>query len=227
MKNFTISDEWRRRYPGASVGILTMDSVKNPPENAALNRQKDELELAIREQYAGFDRQALKSLPIFEAFQTYYKRYNKSYHVQLQLESVAFKDKSIPRVASLVEAMFMAELKNLLLTAGHDRAMLETPLGIHVADGSEKFVRLNGQEQRLKKGDMYIADGQSIISSVIYGPDQRSRINPETRQVLFTTYAPPGIDPAAVGDHLRDIERYVHLISPTATTEMLVVFGTE
>ena len=122
MIDFTISDEWRRLYPGASVGTLAMNGVNNPPENAALNTQKEELELAIRQQYAGLDRQALKSLPVFQAYRTYYKRFKKSYHVQLQLESVAFKGKSIPRVAALVEAMFMAELKNLLLTAGHDRA---------------------------------------------------------------------------------------------------------
>jgi DNA/RNA-binding domain of Phe-tRNA-synthetase-like protein len=88
-------------------------------------------------------------------------------------------------------------------------------------------VRINGQEQMLKKEDMFIADAQSIISCIIYGPDQRTRINSETRQVLFTTYAPPGIDPIAVGDHLQDIEKYVRLITPTATTEMLTVFGTE
>ena len=227
MIDFTLSDEWRRLYPGASVGVLVMNGVNNPPDNAALNRQKEELELAIRQQYAGLDRQALQSLPIFEAYRTYYKRFKKSYHVQLQLESVAFKGKSIPRVAVLVEAMFMAELKNLLLTAGHDRATLEMPVGIQVADGSEQFVRINGQEQLLKKGDMFIADTQSIISSIIYGPDQRTRINPDTGQVLFTTYAPPGIDPVAVGDHLQDIERYVRLITPAATTEMLTVFGTE
>jgi DNA/RNA-binding domain of Phe-tRNA-synthetase-like protein len=224
MINFTVSEDWRRLYPGASVGIMVMNGVNNPPENAALNQEKDELELAIRQQYRGFDRQSLKSLPLFEAYRAYYKRFKKSYHVQLQMESVAFKGKSIPRVASLVEAMFMAELKNLLLTAGHDRAKLEMPPSIHVANGSEQFVRINGQEQILKKGDMFIADAQGIISSIIYGPDQRTRINPDTQQVLFTTYAPPGIDPVTVGDHLQDIERYVRLITPAATTEMLKVF---
>jgi hypothetical protein len=33
---------------------------------------------------------------------------------------VALKGKAIPRQAALVEAMFMAELENLILTAGHD-----------------------------------------------------------------------------------------------------------
>ena len=227
MFDFTVSNEWRALYPGASVGVLAMDGATNPAENSALDQQKEELELALRQQYAGFDRQALKALPILEAYRNYYKRFKKSYHVQMQLESVALKGKSIPRVASLVEAMFMAELKNLLLTAGHDRALVERPVGINVSDGSEEYLRINGQEQLLKKGDMFIADAQGIMSSIIYGPDRRTRINSDTSQLLFTTYAPPGIDPAAVREHLRDIERYVRLIAPAATTEMLELFGTE
>ena len=227
MFDFTVSNEWRALYPGASVGVLAMNGADNPTDNSALDQQKEELESALRQQYTGFDRQALKTLPVFEAYRNYYKRFKKSYHVQMQLESVALKGKSIPRVAPLVEAMFMAELKNLLLTAGHDRALVERPVGINVSDGSEEYLRINGQEQLLKKGDMFISDTQGIMSSIIYGPDRRTRINTDTRQVLFTTYAPPGIDPAAVREHLQDIERYVHLIAPAATTEMLELFGTE
>ena len=44
------------------------------------------------------------------AYNACYKGFKKTYHVQLQLESVALKGRSIPRVAALMEAMFMAEL---------------------------------------------------------------------------------------------------------------------
>jgi DNA/RNA-binding domain of Phe-tRNA-synthetase-like protein len=58
---------------------------------------------------------------------------------------------------------------------------------------------------------------------VIYGPDRRTRILPETRRVLFTVYAPPGIAEEAVRQHLRDMEGYVRLIAPQAETELLQV----
>jgi hypothetical protein len=41
----------------------------------------------------------------------------KTYHIALQLEPVVLKGKSLPNVAALVEAMFTAELGDLLLTA--------------------------------------------------------------------------------------------------------------
>jgi len=204
-----------------------MRGVVNPEHHPALEQRKAELANQLRSQFSGYDRATLTALPTVQAYNTYYKRYKKTYHVQLQLESVVFKGKSIPQVAGLVEAMFMAELKNLLLTAGHDLEAIQMPVGIDVANGTERYVRLNGREQELKPGDMMIADAQGVISSVIYGPDRRTRITSETRQVLFTVYAPPGIGQQTVNDHLQDIRANVLLVAPEAHVELLEVYGAE
>jgi DNA/RNA-binding domain of Phe-tRNA-synthetase-like protein len=224
---FTVSEAWKTTYPGAAVGTLAMRDVANPKRHTALDERKEELENQLRSRFADYDRAALNALPTLQAYNAYYKRYKKTYHVQLQLESVVFKGKSLPHVAALVEAMFMAELKNLLLTAGHDLEALQRPVRIDVAEGSERYIRLNGQEQKLKPGDMMIADGQGVISSVLYGPDHRTRITSETRQVFFTVYAPPGIGEQAVYEHLQDIQANVLLVAPEAKVEMLKVYGTE
>jgi hypothetical protein len=47
---------------------------------------------------------------------------------QSELESVARKGKSIPSRAALVEAMFIAELENLILTAGNDLDVVVPPV---------------------------------------------------------------------------------------------------
>lgn len=221
---FEITDAWKRAYPGAAVGILAMRNVVNPESNAALDARKAEVEREIRDRFAGGEPSAIKQLEIIQAYNAYYKRFKKTYHVQLQLESVAFKGKSIPRVAALVETMFMSELKNLLLTAGHDVATLELPTRIDVASGDEVFTRINGEAQTLKAGDMYIADGQGVISSVIYGPDQRTQIVPTTKQVLFCVYAPAGIGEERVRRHLEDIRANVMLVAPEAEVEILEVY---
>ena len=218
-----VSDVWKQTYLGAVVGLLVMQDAANPEGHAALDQRKDGLEAELRARFAGYDRASLRELPVLKAYHDYYKRFEKTYHVQLQLESVVFKGKPIPRVAVLVECMFMAELKNLLLTAGHDTDSLDLPVRLDVAQGSELYTLYNGQEQVLKPGDMYIADGQSVISSVIYGPDQRTRILPETRRALFTVYAPPGVGVKAVWEHLGDIQANVRLITPEAKTEVIEV----
>jgi len=221
---FLVSEECREAYPGALAGILVMRGVVNPAVHPRIDRQREELEGELRHRFAGADRGALAALPVIQAYTSYYKRFGKTYHVQLQLESVALKGKSISRAAALVEAMFIAEVKNLLLTAGHDLGAIRLPVTLGVATGAERYTMLNGREQTLKAGDMLMADGEGIISSVLYGPDQRTRITPGTRDVLFAVYAPAGIGEAAVRQHLTDIQESVLLIAPDARTELLAVY---
>ncbi len=221
---FAVSEAWRSTYPGAAAGVLAMGHVANPERHAGLEEAKQELEAEIRATFN--NREEVRALDRLQAYKAYYKRFKKTYHVQMQLESIALKGKSIPRIAALVEAMFMAELKNLLLTAGHDLDAVEVPAKLDIAQGTERYIRINGQEQQLKAGDMFISDAQDVLSAVIYGPARHARILPSTRRALFTVYAPPGIGEEAVEQHLRDIESYVRLVAPEAETELLQVYGT-
>jgi DNA/RNA-binding domain of Phe-tRNA-synthetase-like protein len=222
---FRVSDDWKRAYPGAHAGILAMRNVINPSRHPELDQQKEELETDLRTLFKEPD--SLKTLGPIKAYQAYFKRFKKTYHVFQQLESVIFKGKPIPQVAALVEAMFMEELRNMLLTAGHDLDAVQLPLNLDTAKGNEKYIRMNGQEQVLKAGDMMIADSVAVISSVIYGPDRRTMITADTKRVLFTVYAVPSIGAQAVRQHLEGIEANIRLVSPDAHLELLEVYGTE
>ena len=223
---FEVTSAWKSAFPGAYAGVLVMRNVSNPAHHVELEKQKAELEEGLRAQFAGQDRAGIESHPVLQVYAEYYKRFKKTYHVQLQLESIVLKGKSIPTVASLVECMFMAEVKNMLLTAGHDLDTLQLPLTLDVTTGNESYVLLRGENQIVKAGDMMISDQAGIISDVIYGPDQRTQITAETRNVVFTVYVPAGIDEQAIMQHLQDIRDYVLIIAPQAEVELLNVFGT-
>ena len=224
MLALTISKKIKTIYPEALLGILAIRNVCNPNQHEELNRCKLDLENNLREKYAGLDKAYLKNMEPIKTYGDYYKRFKKTYHVLLQLESIVFKNKSIPKVASLVEAMFMAELKNLLLTAGHDLDAIDLPIKLEVSSGGEKYIQLNGQEKELIPNDMMVSDLQGITSSIIYGPDKRTQIKPDTRNVLFVVYAPPGIEKPRILQHLQDIQNYVHIIAPKSEVELLKVY---
>lgn len=209
--------EWAQLYPGASVGILIMKGVENIAAHKKLNLAKRELEAALRDKYMNLSRNAIKASHPIDLYAAYYKKFGNSYHVLLQLESVA-KGKSILTVSALVEAMFMAELKNMLLTAGHDLEKLIFPLEGKLSTGNEEYTGINGKEVSTVQNDMMIADAGGIISSIIKGPDSRTRISLDTSQVLFTVYALPGIKESLVCQHLDDIETYVRLVSAQSIT---------
>ena len=71
---------------------------------------------------------------------------------------------------------------------------------------------------------MFIADVQGVISSVVYGPDLRTRIRPDTQDAFFTVYAPSGIKPNTVIQHLNDIYKYILIFSPNAQVGLLETF---
>ena len=213
------SARWKVAYPGACVGVLAMSGVGNPVSSPELVGRKEALEADLRSEFASLSRDQLKSHPQLAPYTAYYKRFDKTYHVQHQLESLVFKGKSIPRAAALVEAMFMAELKNLLLTAGHDLDSVQGEIAVDLAAGTETYIMLSGQHQALKPGDMFIRDEVGVLSSIIYGPDHRARIIPATTRVLFTVYAPSGISEGKVRDHLGDLREFVLAVSPAAEVE--------
>jgi DNA/RNA-binding domain of Phe-tRNA-synthetase-like protein len=205
------TDAWRSAFPGAVVGALVMRGVSNPERSDALEAAKRRLEDELR----------ATSAPdgVLRAYVDYYRARGKTYHVKAQRESVAVKGKPIPSRAALVEAMFMAELETLVLTAGHDLDAVDGRVRVDVSADGDRYVLLGGAEAVLDSGDMMMADGAGIVSSVLRGPDRRTRITPQTRSVLFAAYAPAGIGEDAVRSHLERIRANVELIAPDAQTD--------
>jgi DNA/RNA-binding domain of Phe-tRNA-synthetase-like protein len=216
-----ISESWKKLYPGAAIGILAMKGARNPPVHEKLADLSEQVEAGLRERFAAGGKEALTADPVMTAYARYYKRFRKTYHVVLQLESVIWKGRRIPSIGALVQAMFMAELKNGLLTAGHDLERVVFPIRVGVATGAESYVGMGGEERQPKQDDMMISDANGVISSIIHGPDARTAIGPDTTDLLFTTYAPNGVGLERLHAHLEDIQRFVIVVAPEARTETL------
>lgn len=209
-----VDKSWQEAYPGAKLGVMVVDQVLSQSGCAALEDEKMKVITELRNRF-GNKEELAQSFP-FPVYRDYYKKYKKTYHVVKQVESVAFKEKGIPSVTPVVEAMFMAELKNGLLTAGHDFQAIKNPLTLKAATGEEQYPSISGKLQPVKAHDMMLADGEGVISSIIHGPDFRTRIVAETQKALFIIYAPEGIAANAIMNHLSDIYRYIRLAAPTA-----------
>ena len=153
------------------------------------------------------------------AYVRYYKRFGKTYHVQLQVESIVLKGKSLPDVTPLVDANFVAEVETLVLTAGHDAAKLRGPVSIDVSRDGDQMTQMNGAFKPLLAGDMIMRDVGGVSCSIIYGQDNRSPISAETAHVLYVAYAPAGVPGDAVEAQLQKIEENVRLFAPAAVAE--------
>jgi DNA/RNA-binding domain of Phe-tRNA-synthetase-like protein len=222
---FTATPSLLDEYPDAIIGVLALTDVINPSSDPGLEQMRSQLQDELRGEYGELNRPQIKELPRVQPYVQYYKRFKKTYHVQLQLESIVTKGKPIPAGPGLVQAMFLAELKNHLLTAGHDRDKVLPPLSVQVAEGFESYTAFSGTEQTLKAGDLYISDQRGILSNIVYGPAGYASIRPDTTSVVYTTYGVPGISRLDMDAHLNSILENVRAFAPHAEIETRSIFG--
>lgn len=219
MLSISVTEEWRTTHPEAVIGLLELSGVANTHASRQLEERKRETEARLRERYKGFSRQEFLSLAVMSDYERYYKRFNKTYHVQLQVESIVLKGKPLPDVSPLVDANFVAEVETLVLTAGHDVAKLHGPVSMDVSREGDRITQMNGATKPIRAGDMIMRDADGICCSIIYGQDNRSPISPETSRVLFVAYAPAGVPAETVDAQLRKIEENIRAFSPAAVVE--------
>ena len=225
MLDVKAAQAWRSVYPGACIGLLELSGVDNSRPAPQLDEHKRAIESRLRDRYAGLSRSELLELPVMGAYHRYYRKFGYTYHVLLQLESLVHKGRSLPDVSPLVDANFAAELETLILTAGHDAALLSGPLQVDVAQEGDEFIQMGGERKRIPAGDMVMKDAQGIICSILRGQDQRSPITRDTSRVLYVAYVPAGIPETAVRAQLQSIEAYVRLFAPECVTEQSVLLS--
>ena len=206
------------------MGVVLLGNVDNTKRETPLDQKKQEVEATLREKYSKFSRADLLELEVLKAYRNYYRHFNKTYHVQLQLESVVHKGKPLPNVSPLVDANFTAELNTLILTAGHDADLLRNFVRIDVTQAGDEFTQMNGVLKSLKPGDMMMSDADGIVCTIIYGQDQRTPISLKTRRALYVAYAPPGVPATAVSEQLDSVRDNVLLFAPEAETELFQIY---
>jgi len=219
MLSISATAEWRAAHRGAVIGLLELSGVENAHPSPQLDERKRNIEARLRERYRGFTRRDFLSLPVMAAYAQYYKRFDKTYHVLLQVESIVSKGKSLPNVSPLVDANFTAELDTLVLTAGHDADKLDGAVSIDVSRDGDHLTQMDGASKAIRAGDMIMRDAKGICCSILYGQDNRSPISVETSHVLYVAYAPADVPADTVEAHLHAVEEHVRVTAPQAVRQ--------
>lgn len=215
----TATEDWRAAHPGAVIGLLELSAVGNSGSSPELEELKRRTEARLRERYRGFSRPQFVALPVMCAYDSYYRRFDKTYHVLLQLESLVLKGKSLPAVSPLVDANFAAEVESFVLTAAHDAGALRSPVRIDASITADRMTQMNGTARTIRAGDMVMRDAGGVCCAILYGQDDRSAISATTKHVLYVAYAPAGVPADTVQGQLARIEENVRSFAPQAIVE--------
>jgi DNA/RNA-binding domain of Phe-tRNA-synthetase-like protein len=222
-----VSAAWRQAFPFARVGVVLVRNVQNTAHTDQLDTYLVSLEAELRRRYADADRARLAGLQTIRAYQQHYRAFGQTYHLLGQLESVVLKGRPLKSPGgALVTAMFAAEIDNLLLTAGHDADLVAGDVAIDCSRDGETYVGISGRAHVLKAGDMLMRDRDGIISAVLTGPDQRTRLAPTSTSALYVTYAPSDVAQPALAKHQADLVQLVRLAQPEADLAALEIYPT-
>jgi DNA/RNA-binding domain of Phe-tRNA-synthetase-like protein len=98
-----------------------------------------------------------------------------------------------PRYSLIVDAHFMAEMCAGILVAVTDYDRFEGALTLDVATSGEMCKGMGGRDFITQSGEIVLRDEKEIVCVLCQGADQKTRVQEETRNVLFYAYAVPGI----------------------------------
>jgi DNA/RNA-binding domain of Phe-tRNA-synthetase-like protein len=208
---------------GARMGFLEARDLPPLASAPALEARCREVEAELRLRHEGRDRQALAAEPAMAAYGAWYKAFGQTYHVLAQIESVARKGRPVPTRLCAVTVMFLAELRHGVLGAAHDLDRLAGPMRMAVARGGEAYTALGGRPVTAREGDLVLGHESGLVSSVLMGPDQDTPVGPETRNVLYAFYAPPGVPDGLLAAGLEELRLGIRLFAPDAVLETCVL----
>lgn len=203
-------------YPEALFGSLILEQIENKHKHAQLEQRKRELENLIRDEYKQVSKE--KTL---NSYISYFKKWKKTYPIEFQIQTIV-NGKILPQVSILVDSMFHAELKNKILTSGHDLDAIGQELIFDLTSGDETYFKINGKEQRLKPQDILLRDAEGILANILFGPAKRSSITKNTSNVLYFAWSPHNINDEQIIAHLQDILSNIKLVYGPVNAEIKV-----
>lgn len=104
----------------------------------------------------------------------------------------------------LVQALVLSEMTTGLLMGAQDAAAIKQSLLCDIAGANESFRGMRG-DIRCRKGEIVLRDDEGIIATLLQGPDHRTRLKKDTKDVAFFVFSVPGI-----GGH--DLQEAVHFV---------------
>jgi DNA/RNA-binding domain of Phe-tRNA-synthetase-like protein len=184
---FSISTAYEVKYPGVAFGLTLISGCKPLTDSAGFDQYKRKLLRKMRK------REILAE--ISERINTY-DRFFRSFGFECPLPQHLKRtiDSGFPRYNLMVDSHFMAEMCSGILVAVTDYDRIEGMLTLDVAGGGETSVGMGGRQFTTKEGEIVLRDKRDIICVLCQGADEKTKVREDTRNVLFYSYAVPGID---------------------------------
>ena len=185
--DFSISSAYKVKYPSVVFGLTLISDCRALSDSAGFDQYKRNLlrKMRKRETLAGISQRI-----------DVYDRFFHSFGFECPLPQHLKRtiNSGFPRYNLMVDAHFMAEMCAGILVAVTDFDRIEGSLMLDVAQGGETSVGMGGRQFIMTEGEIVLRDKKDIICVLCQGADEKTKVKDGTRNVLFYSYAVPGID---------------------------------
>ncbi|MCX5808452.1 MAG: phenylalanine--tRNA ligase beta subunit-related protein [Proteobacteria bacterium] len=185
--DFSISSAYEVKYPGVAFGLTLISDCQPLSDSTGFDQYKRNLlrRMRKRETLAGISQR----IDIYDRFfQSFGFECPLPQHLKRTIQS------GFPRYNLMVDAHFMAEMCAGILVAVTDFDRIEGRFMLDVAQGGETSVGMGGRQFIMTEGEIVLRDEKDIICVLCQGADEKTKVRDDTRNVLFYSYAVPGID---------------------------------
>jgi DNA/RNA-binding domain of Phe-tRNA-synthetase-like protein len=190
---FSLSPAYIAYYQGVPFGLALISGCQNfvSPPGFDHYRRKLLREMRKRENLARIS----ERIDIYDQFfQGFGYECPLPKHLRRTIHS------GFPKYNLMVDAHFMAEMCGGILVAVADYDRFEGALTLDIASDGEICRGMGGRDMTTKKDEIVLRDEREIVCVLCQGPDEKTRISDDTRNVLFYAYGVPGIE----GRYLRE-----------------------
>ncbi len=187
MINFSLSSAYIAHYQGVPFGLTLISGCQNFTSSPGfdLYRRKLLRKMRKRENLAHISERINIYDQFFEDF---------GYECPLPKHLRRTINSGFPKYNLMVDAHFMAEMCGGILVAVADYDRFEGAMTLDIANESEICRGMGGRDMTTKKDEIVLRDEQEIVCILCQGPDEKTRISDDTRNVLFYAYGVPGIE---------------------------------
>jgi len=195
MRKFSISSTYSQSYPGVGFGLAFIRDCRNPenPEGFDQFKRKQLRQMRRRDILAGVSQRIDLYARFFASF---------GYPCPLPQHLKRTVNSGFPRYALYLDAHFLAEMCAGILVAVADDDRFEGDLTLDVAAAGEVCIGLGQRCFATHAGEIVLRDAKDIVCVLCQGADEKTRVQLDTRDVLFYAYAVPGIESACLAQGL-------------------------
>ena len=184
---FKITSAYKDRYPGLSFGMALICQCRPSTNPPGFDQHKRKLLRKMRK------KETLAEISNrIEIYDKFFRSFGFECPLPKHLKRTIYS--GFPRYNLMVDTHFMAEMCAGILVAVADYDRFEGGLTLDLASEGETCLGMGKRTLVARQGEIVFRDEKDIVCILCQGADEKTRVRDTTRNVLFYSYAVPGID---------------------------------